>query len=38
MDPEVSRRNARLGLLLLAVVILLVGATVVTAYVYNAAN
>jgi hypothetical protein len=38
MDPELARKNIRLGLVLLAVVILLVGATIVTAYVYNAAN
>ena len=38
MDPELARKNLRLGLLLLAIVVVLVGATVVTAYVYNAAN
>jgi hypothetical protein len=38
MDPELAKRNIRLGLVLLAIVVLLAGATVITAYVYNAAN
>ncbi len=38
MDPEITRKNIRLGLILGAVVVLLVVATVVTAFVYNAAN
>ena len=38
MDPEITRKNIRLGLILGAVVVLLVVATVVTAFVYTAAN
>lgn len=38
MDPEISRKNVRLGLILLAVAVLLIVATVVTAFLYNAAN
>jgi len=38
MDPEITRKNIRLGLILGAVVVLLVVATVVTAFVYNSAN
>jgi hypothetical protein len=38
MDPEINRRNVRLGLILGAVAVLIVVATVVTAFVYNAAN
>jgi len=38
MDPETSRKNIRLGLVLFAIAVLLVVATVVTAFVYNSAN
>lgn len=38
MDPEINRRNVRLGLILGVVAVLIVVATVVTAFVYNAAN
>ncbi len=38
MDPETSRKNIRLGLILFAIAVLLVVATVVTAFVYNSAN
>ena len=38
MDRELARKNVRLGLLLLAVAVLIIVATIVTAYVYNAAN
>lgn len=38
MDPELSRKNVRLGLVLFAIAVLLIVATVVTAYVYNSVN
>ncbi len=38
MDPELARKNVRLGLVLLAIAVLIIVATIVTAYVYNAAN
>ena len=38
MDPETSRKNIRLGLVLFAIAVLLIVATVVTAFVYNSAN
>jgi hypothetical protein len=38
MDPELVRKNVRLGLALLAIAVLIIVATIVTAYVYNAAN
>jgi hypothetical protein len=38
MDPEVARRNVRLGLALFAIAVLIIVATIVTAYIYNAAN
>jgi hypothetical protein len=38
VDPELARKNVRLGLMLLAVAVLIIVATIVTAYIYNAAN
>jgi hypothetical protein len=38
MDPELARKNVRLGLVLLAIAVLIIVATIVTAYVYNGAN
>ena len=38
MDRELARTNVRLGLMLLAVAVLIIVATIVTAYIYNAAN
>jgi len=38
MDRELARKNVRLGLLLLAVAVAIIVATIVTAYIYNAAN
>jgi hypothetical protein len=38
MDPELVRKNVRLGLVLLAIAVVIIVATIVTAYVYNAAN
>jgi hypothetical protein len=38
MDPDLSRKNNRLGLVLLALALLIIGATLATAYIYNAAN
>jgi hypothetical protein len=38
MDPELVRKNVRLGLVLLAIAVLIIVATIVTAYIYNAAN
>jgi hypothetical protein len=38
MDRELARKNVRLGLLLLAVAVLIIAATIVTAYIYNASN
>jgi hypothetical protein len=34
MDPELTRRNVRLGLLLLGVSLLVAGGTVLVAYLY----
>ena len=36
MDPELARKNIRLGLLLLAVVIVLFAGSIVVAELYNA--
>ena len=36
MDPELSRRNVRLGLVLLALVLVLFGGSIVVAVIYNA--
>ena len=36
MDPELARRNMRLGLLLLGVALLLLAGSVVVAVIYNA--
>jgi hypothetical protein len=38
VDPEVVRRNIRLGLLLFVLAVVIAGGTIVTAYIYNAAN
>jgi len=38
MDPKVARRNVILGLALFVLAIVLIGATVAVAYIYNAAN
>lgn len=38
MDRETARKNAVLGLVLFTIAIVLVGATVAVAYIYNAAN
>jgi hypothetical protein len=38
VDPELVRRNVRLGLALFAIAVLIIVATIVTAYIYNAAN
>jgi hypothetical protein len=38
VDRELARKNVRLGLMLLAVAVLIIVATIVTAYIYNAAN
>jgi len=38
MDPELVRKNVRLGLLLLGIAVLIIVATIVTAYIYNAVN
>ena len=38
MDPELARKNIRLGLVLFAFAVVIIVATIVTAYVYNAAN
>jgi hypothetical protein len=38
VDRELARKNVRLGLMLLAVAVVIIVATIVTAYVYNAAN
>jgi hypothetical protein len=38
MDRELARKNVRLGLMLLAVAVVIIVATIVTAYIYNAAN
>ena len=36
MDPELSRKNVRLGLILLAVVVVLFAGSIVVAELYNA--
>jgi hypothetical protein len=36
MDPEVARRNMRLGFVLLALVLVLFGGSIVVAVIYNA--
>lgn len=36
MDPELARRNMRLGLLLLGVALVLLAGSVVVAVIYNA--
>ena len=36
MDPELARRNNRLGLALLALIVLLIAGSMVVAIVYNA--
>jgi hypothetical protein len=38
MDPEIVRKNLRLGAILFGLALLIAGATVVAAYIYNAAN
>ena len=38
MDRELARKNVRLGLMLLAVAVVIIVATIGTAYIYNAAN
>jgi hypothetical protein len=38
MDPELARKNVRLGLLLLAVALVLLAGSVVVALIYNAAS
>ena len=38
MDPETARRNIRLGFALFVLELLIAGATVLTAYLYNQAN
>ena len=38
MDPEIARKNVRLGLVLFAIALIIVAATIVAAYVYNSAN
>jgi hypothetical protein len=38
VDRELARKNVRLGLMLLAVAVVIIVATIVTAYIYNAAN
>ena len=38
MDPETARKNVRLGLALLALVLILFGGSILIAVVYNAAS
>jgi hypothetical protein len=38
MDPEIARKNVRLGLVLFLIAAIIVVATIVTAYIYNSAN
>jgi hypothetical protein len=38
MDPELARKNVRLGLILLGIALLLVAGSVVVAVIYNAAS
>ncbi|HXV58139.1 MAG TPA: hypothetical protein VD704_09745 [Gaiellaceae bacterium] len=36
MDPELSRRNIRLGLILLGITLVLLAGSVAVAFIYNA--
>ncbi len=38
MDPELARKNVRLGLALLAVTLVLLAGSIAVAYIYNALN
>jgi hypothetical protein len=38
MDPETARKNARLGLALLALVLILFAGSILIAVIYNAAS
>ncbi len=38
MDPEIARKNVRLGLILFLLAVLIAAATIVAAYVYNSVN
>jgi hypothetical protein len=38
MDPEIARKNVRLGLILFTIAAVIAAATVAAAYIYNAAN
>ena len=38
MDPETARKNVRLGLALLALVLVLFGGSILIAVIYNAAS
>ena len=38
MDPETARKNVRLGLALLAFVLILFGGSILIAVIYNAAS
>ena len=38
MDPKLARKNLILGVALFVLAIVLIGATVAVAYIYNAAN
>ena len=38
MDPELARKNVRLGLILLGIALLLVAGSVVVAVIYNATS
>ncbi len=38
MDPETARKNVRLGIALLAIAAIIIGATIAAAYIYNSVN
>ena len=38
MDPEIARKNVRLGLVLFVIAIVIAAGTIITAYVYNSVN
>ena len=38
MDPEIARKNVRLGIILFLLAVLIAAATIAAAYIYNSVN
>ncbi len=38
MDPEIARKNVRLGIVLFAIAAIIIGATIAAAFIYNSVN